>query len=150
MDGRAFKQWRKQLGLSQEEAAKRLDVARSTIQNWEYEITPLPGAIDCACQECMRRWKQRPNFGPVLLVYTDGLIWAPSDQPDSVPVLYCEPYPDNEAAIERAVWLRAQPSFANAWILEEDEKVIWNSSELLLECDRRSSSAVVKQSMRSA
>lgn len=150
MDGRAFKQWRKQLGLSQEEAAKHLDVARSTIQNWEYEITPVPGAIHCACQECVRRWKQRPNFGPVLLVYTDGLIWAPSDQPDSVPVLYCEPYPDNEAAIERAVRLRAQPSFANAWILEEDEKVIWNSSELLLECDRRSSSVAVKQSMRSA
>ena len=138
MDGRGFKKWRKQLGFSQEEAAKHFDVTRATIQNWEYEITSLPGAIDRACQECVRRWKPRPDFGPVLLVYTDGLIWAPSDQPDSVPVLYCEPYADNEAAIQRTLRLRDGPNFANAWILGEDENVLWNSSELLLECHRRS------------
>jgi transcriptional regulator with XRE-family HTH domain len=146
MDGRAFKKWRKQLDFSQEEAAKHLDVARSTIQNWEYEITPVPGAIDFACQECVRRWKQRPDFGPVLLVYTDGLIWAPADEPDCLPLLYCELYSDNEAAIQRTLRLRDQPNFANAWILEEDENVVWNSSELLFECDRRSG----REPMRSA
>jgi transcriptional regulator with XRE-family HTH domain len=57
MDGRGFRKWRKQLGFSQEEAAKHFDVTRATIQNWEYEITSLPGAIDRACQECVRRLK---------------------------------------------------------------------------------------------
>src|SRR6266576_3070661 len=60
------------------------------------------GAMDFACQECARRWKQRPDFGPVLLVYTEGLIWPPYDQADCFPTLYCEPCPDNEAAIQRA------------------------------------------------
>src|SRR5262249_6973994 len=78
MDGRALREWRKHLGFTQEEAAKHLDVTRATIQNWEYGITSLPGAIHFACQECVRRWKQRPDFGPVLLVYTDGLIWPPT------------------------------------------------------------------------
>jgi transcriptional regulator with XRE-family HTH domain len=144
MDGRAFKKWRKQLGLSQEEAAKHFDVVRATIQNWEYEITPVPGAIDFACQECMRRWKQRPDFGPVLLVYSDGLMWAPSDNPDCRPVLYCEPYSNNDAAIQRALRLIDEPNFANAWIVGEDENVVWNSSELILECQRRSRRSPVR------
>src|SRR5262249_6973999 len=62
---------------------------------------------------------------------------AAYDQPDFLPVLYCEPYSDNEAAIQRALRLRDEPNFASAWILEEGENVIWNSSELLLECQRR-------------
>jgi transcriptional regulator with XRE-family HTH domain len=139
MNGATLRKWRKQLGFTQEEAAKHLDVSRATIQNWELEITAVPGAMDFACQECARRWKQRPDFGPVLLVYTEGLIWPPYDQPDYFPNLYCEPYPDNEAAIQRALRLSNKPNFANAWILEKGETVIWNSAELLLECTRRSS-----------
>ena len=64
MDGRALREWRMQLGFTQEEAAKHLDVTRATIQNWEYGITSLPGAIHFACQECVRRWKQRPDAVP--------------------------------------------------------------------------------------
>jgi hypothetical protein len=97
----------------------------------------------------VRRWKQRPDFGPVLLVYTDGLIWPPYDDSDCLPVLYCEPHSDNEAAIQRALRLRDDPNFANAWILEEGENVIWNSSELLLECQRRSIRNAVQQAMHS-
>jgi DNA-binding XRE family transcriptional regulator len=137
MDGTALKRWRKQLRYTQEEAAKQLDVARATIQNWEYEVTALPSAIDFACQECMRRWKQRPDFGPVLLVYPNRPIWPQSDSP-SLPLLHCEPYPDNEAAIQRALRLRLDQPFINPWILEEGESVVWNSPELLLECARRS------------
>src|SRR5262249_2318281 len=37
-----------------------------------------------------------------------------------------------------ALRLRDDQKFASAWILEEGENVIWNSSELLLECRRRS------------
>ena len=138
MNGNAFRKWRKQLGFTQEKAAKHLDVSRATIQNWEYGVTAVPGAMDFASQECARRWKQRPDFGPVVLVYTEGLIWPPYDKPDCLPTLYCERYPNNEAAIQRAVLLGNKPNLANAWILEERDTVIWNSSELLLECRRRS------------
>jgi DNA-binding XRE family transcriptional regulator len=138
MDGPALKNWRKQLGCTQDQAAKQLGVVRATIQNWEREFTSPPGAIDFACQDCVRRWKQRPDFGPVLLVYPDGPIWPPLGQPDCFPLLYCEPYSNNEAAIQRALRLSDDQKFACAWILEERENVIWNSSELLLECRRRS------------
>jgi transcriptional regulator with XRE-family HTH domain len=149
MNRAALRKWRKQLGFTQDEAAKHLGVSRATIQNWEYGVTAVPGAMEFACQECARRWKQRPDFGPVLLVYTEGLIWPPYDQADYFPTLYCEPYPDNEAAIRRALRLSNIPNFANAWIFEEGETVIWNSSELLLECTRRSSRNVVQHRMRS-
>src|SRR6516162_3012352 len=103
MDGPALKNWRKQLGCTQDQAAKQLGVVRATIQNWEREFTSPPGAIDFACQECVRHWKQRPDFGPVLLVYPDAPIWPPFDQPDCFPLLYCEPYSNNEAAIQGAL-----------------------------------------------
>jgi DNA-binding XRE family transcriptional regulator len=138
MDGRALKKWRKQLGYTQEEAAKHLGVVRSTIQNWEHEITVVPGAIDFACEECVRLWKQRPDFGPVLLVYADGPIWPTSYGPNCLPLLRCEPYSHNDAAIQKALRLRDDQNFADIWILEEGDNVIWNSPELLLECARRS------------
>ena len=137
MDGPALKTWRRQLRFTQEEAAKQLDVSRATIQNWEHEVTPLPGAIDFACQECARRWKQRPSFGPVLLVYPDSPIWPDSENPNCVPLLHCEPYPDNEAAIQRALLLRRDQPLLTPWILEEGDNVVWNSPELHLECTRR-------------
>jgi transcriptional regulator with XRE-family HTH domain len=138
MDAVAFKEWRKQLGYTQEEAARHLGVVRSTIQHWEHEVTGLPGAIDFACEEGMRRWKQRPEFGPVLLVYTESPIWPPSEGPNWCPLLHCEPYSHNDAAIQRAIQLRDEQKFANAWIFEEGDNVIWNGPELLLECARRS------------
>ena len=131
MDAGAFKKWRKHLSYTQEEAARHLGVVRSTIQHWEHKVTALPGAIDFACDECVRQWKQRPDFGPVLLVYTYAPIWPTSDAP---PVLHCEPHPDNDVAIQRLVQLRKEQSPANAWMLEEGNNVIWNDPELLLEC----------------
>ena len=115
MDGPALKMWRKQLRYTQEEAAKQLGVSRATIQNWEHEVTPLPGAIDFACQECVRRWRQRPDFGPVLLVYADSPVWPPpSDGLNCIPLLHCEPYPDNAAAIQRALRLRRDQDFCQS------------------------------------
>jgi DNA-binding XRE family transcriptional regulator len=135
MDAGTFKNWRKQLCYTQEEAARHLGVVRSTIQHWEHEVTALPGAIDFACDECVCQWKQRPDLGPVLLVYTCESICRPSDGP---PLLHCEPHPDNDAAIQRLVHLRKEQSLANAWIFEEGNNVIWNGPELLRECGTRS------------
>jgi DNA-binding XRE family transcriptional regulator len=137
VDGATLKAWRKQLGFTQEEAAKQLDVTRATIQNWEHEITSLPGGINLACREYMYRWKQRPGFGPVLLVYLDGPIWPQSENANCLPLLHCEPHPDNEAAIQRALHLRSEQPLITPWILEEGENVVWNGPELQLECTRR-------------
>ena len=134
MDGPTLKKWRKELRFTQEEAAKLLDVSRATIQNWEHEVTALPGAIDFACQQCVRRWKQRPDFGPVLLVYADSPGGPPSSEGhDFPPLLHCEPYPNNEAAIQRVLQLRRGQNFVYLWILEEGEHVVWDGTELLLE-----------------
>jgi hypothetical protein len=94
-------------------------------------------------QSCLMLHRTRHLFIRQQTAVINAIRAHLADQPDSIPVLYCEPYPDNEAAIQRALRLRDQPNFANAWILEEDENVIWNSSELLLECHRRRGHAAV-------
>jgi DNA-binding XRE family transcriptional regulator len=75
MDMAEFLKWRKSLGYTQEEAGKKLGVSRATIQNWEKGVTRIPRAAELACLQVARRWKQRPEFGPVALVYTDGPVW---------------------------------------------------------------------------
>lgn len=138
MDGATLRKWRKQLRYTQEEAAKQLGVSRATIQNWEHELTALPGPIDFACQECVRRWKQRPDFGPVVLVYPDSPVWPPSsDSPRSPTLLHCEPYPNNGAAMQRVFRLRRDQNFVTAWILEEGENLVSSSAELLGECTKK-------------
>jgi len=137
MDSVAFKSWRNHLRYTQSEAAKELGVTRSTIHNWEHEATALPGAIDLACEELTRSWKQRPTFGPVLLVYTADPIQPAARDPDHLPIFRCEPLVDNEGAIRRAIQLRRSSNVAGAWILAEGERIIWNNEELLLECETR-------------
>ena len=97
----------------------------------------FPALLILLVRESLRRWKQQPGFGPVLLVYPDGPIWPHSENSNHLPLLHCEPYPDNEAAIERALRLRRDKPFVTPWILEEGENVVWNSPELLVECMRR-------------
>jgi DNA-binding XRE family transcriptional regulator len=137
MDAAAFKSWRKDLRYTQDEAATELGVTRSTIHNWEHEATALPGAIDLACEELTRSWKQRLTFGPVLLVYTVDPIQPVVHDADHLPILHCEPLVDNEAAIRRVIQLRGASNVAGAWILAEGERIIWNNQELLLECETR-------------
>jgi hypothetical protein len=85
----------------------------------------------------LRRWKQRPEFGPVTLLYADG----PVSQVDSLPcgdlVLRCEPHPDNESALARVVRLRETMNLFMPLIVEDDGTVVWSGLELLHECDVR-------------
>src|SRR5258708_1983631 len=74
MDMWDFLKWRRTLGYTQEEAADKLGVHRGTIQHWERGITRVPQAVDLACEELTRRWKQQPEFGRVNLVYADGSV----------------------------------------------------------------------------
>lgn len=129
MDKWEFLRWRRTLGYTQEEAAEKLGVARGTIVNWERGSTRIPQATELACCELTRRSKQRPDFGPVNLVYGDGRVSS------RTPLLQCEAYSNNDAAIERALSL--SPSAISPLIIEVGGDVVWTAPELLRECERR-------------
>jgi DNA-binding XRE family transcriptional regulator len=137
MDQWDFKKWRKKLGINQVEAGEILGLSRGAVQYWESEIRPVPRAVELACQELLRRWKQRREFGPVTLLYADG----PVSQVDSLPcgnlVLRGEPHPDNESALARVVRLRETVNLFMPLIVEDDGTVVWSGLELLHECDAR-------------
>ena len=142
MDQWDFKKWRKKLGINQVEAGEILGLSRGAVQYWESEIRPVPRAVELACQELLRRWKQRPEFGPVTLLYADG----PVSQVDSLPygdlVLRCEPHLDNESALARVVRLRETVNLFMPLIVEDDGTVIWSGPELSQECEARKMSHV--------
>ena len=141
MDMWEFLKWRRTLRYTQAEAAEKLGVNRGTIQNWERGVTRISKAAELACHELTRFWKQRPEFGPVALVYAEGPIWQPADSPSSVSVLQCERFSNNDAAIEQASRLGRTPQFVNPLILDKSGGVVWTSPELLSECDRRAKEA---------
>src|SRR5262249_23695100 len=130
MDAWDLKKWRKKLGYNQFEAAKRLGVRRASIQNWEQELWPIPRVIELACQQIMRRWMQRPDFGPVLLVYTDGPIWQQPQRPYHVSILQSEVYANNETAMQQVERLKNEPYFSSPFIIERNGEIIWTTSEL--------------------
>jgi len=137
MDQWDFKKWRKKLGINQVSAGEMLGLSRGAVQHWESEVRPVPHTIELACQELLRRWKRRPAFGPVTLLYADG----PISQGDSLHgndlVLRCELHPDNESALVRVVRLRGTVNLFVPLIVEYDGTVIWSGPELLHECDVR-------------
>jgi DNA-binding XRE family transcriptional regulator len=139
MDQWDFKKWRKKLGINQVSAGEMLGLSRGAVQYWESEIRPVPRAVELACQELLRRWKQRPEFGPVILLHAEG----PMSRADSLPsgdlVLRCEPHPDNQSALGRIVRLRETMKLLIIFIVEDDGTVIWSGPELLQERDVKKS-----------
>ncbi len=137
MDLWDLKKWRRKLKYSQFEAADKLGVSRAAIQHWESERSPIRHAVELACEEITRGWKQRPAFGPVVLIYADEPMWPESDSPSRVLCVQCELHPNNKGAIRRACRLRETPNFFNPSIIEENGGVVWTGSELLVECEMR-------------
>jgi len=140
MDSWDFKEWRKSFGFNQYEAAEQLGVGRTTIQNWEADPKQVPYTVELACIELTRRWKRRPDFGPVLLVYADGAARYHGIDPTCPSLLHCEPHASNEAAIRQVLRLRDGPELLDPvliFILEQDGEIIWGGRELLTECERR-------------
>ena len=137
MDQWDFKKWRKKLGVNQVAAGNMLGLSRGAVQYWESDIRPVPRAVELACEELLRRWKLRPEFGPVRLLYAD----APISQADSLAsgdlLLRCEPHPDNESALCRIVRLRETAHLFLPFIVEDDGTIIWSGPELLQECEAR-------------
>ena len=131
-----LKKWRRTLRYSQFEAAEKLGVSRGAIQHWESERTPVPFAVELACEEITRYWKQRPEFGPVVLIYTDEPMWPEPDCPSRVLCIQREWHANNEAAIQRACRLRETPNFIHALVTDQDGRILWSSAELLSECEK--------------
>jgi DNA-binding XRE family transcriptional regulator len=138
MDQWDFKKWRKKLGINQVVAGEMLGLSRGAVQYWESEIRPVPRAVELACQELLRRWKQRPEFGPVALLYAEGPISQADDSPPFSDLSFrCESHPDNESALSSVVRLRETVNLFMPFIVADDGTVIWSGPELLNECDAR-------------
>ena len=136
MNGPELKAWRKLLGLTQEEAAAEFGVTRPTIQNWEYGITSVPLSVDLASRQLLRRWKQRPEFGPVTLVYASAPLSPVLNASDRPPTLFCRQCSDNNAAFHEVFELRNSSDVFNPLILDETNCVIWSGPKLLEQYER--------------
>jgi hypothetical protein len=132
MIAKDFRAWRERVGLTQQQIADRLGVTRTTIQNWEGAVTPIPQAVDMSCAVWEARLKQEnPNLGPVTLIYSDGPMFVNPYGPRRRPaMMQQEPYPTNTAAIARLQQLWGRDSFHNAFILEQSGAPLWNIVEL--------------------
>lgn len=136
MNGLELKKWRRLLGHTQEQAANEFGVTRPTIQNWEYEITPVPVSVGLASRQLARRWKQRPEFGPITLVYASAPLWRTPYSVDELLTLFCRRYPDNHTAFLRVLELMNSSSFFNPMILDENNVIIWSGPQLMEECEK--------------
>ena len=136
MKGPELRNWRKLLGYTQQQAANQFGVTRPTIQNWEYEITPVPVTVDLASRQLLRRWKQRPEFGPVTLVYASAPLSPMPNSVDPLPTLFCRRYPDNNASFLGIFELRSSSDFFNPMILDETNLIIWSGPQLMEQCEK--------------
>ena len=142
MDLWDLKKWRRKLKYSQIDAAKELGFHRAAVQYWESEKVPISKVVELACEELTRRWKRRPEFGPVTLIYASEPVWPGPDHSTRKLFVQCELYANNEAALQRACWLKETQNFINPLIVgQEDGEIVWPAPELLLECDKRSENA---------
>src|SRR5262249_23403915 len=81
----------------------------------------------------MRRWKQRREFGPVLLIYTEEPIWQQSQRPYHISILHSAVCANNKTAMQHVERLKHDPCFINPVIMESNGEIIWTTSELLRE-----------------
>jgi DNA-binding XRE family transcriptional regulator len=140
MDLWGFKKWRRKLGYTQVEAGEKLGLSRGAVQYWESESRPVPLAVELACQELLRLWKQRPEFGPVTLLYADyadDLISLETTASVGSILVRSERHLNNENALKSAARPRETMTRFIAFIMEDDGNVIWSGPELLHEIDTR-------------
>jgi DNA-binding XRE family transcriptional regulator len=145
MDLWGFKKWRRKLGYTQVEAGEKLGLSRGAVQYWESEIRPVPLAVELACQELLRLWKQRPEFGPVTLLFADQ-----SDDQISLETsasiggifVRSERHLNTEDALKSAARQKETMTLFIAFIVEDDGNVIWSGPELLREIDARRNASI--------
>lgn len=150
MDLWGFKKWRRKLGYTQSVAGEKLGLSRGAVQYWESEIRPVPLAVELACQELLRLWKQRPEFGPVTLLYADDPISLETSASVGSILVRAERHPNNEDALKSIARPRETMPLFMAFIVEDDGNVIWSGPELLREIDARKNAGGEKTSAAKA
>lgn len=136
MRGSELREWRKILGYTQKQAGKVLGVTRATIQNWEYESSSIPVAVQLACSVLMRRWKQRPEFGPVTVAYTGVPLSLAAQVQAQGETLTCERYSSNRDAFSRLMDLNKSIAIFNPIILDDAGCAVWSGEALMKECEK--------------
>jgi transcriptional regulator with XRE-family HTH domain len=142
VNGSEIKAWRKSLRFTQEQASREFEVTRATVQNWEYEITPVPWVVALATRQISRREKRRPEYGPVTLVYLDT---APAGDEALNPKLFCERFADNRAALLGVLELKKKSEAFSRFILDDTGSVIWSGLALIDECEKAKLAADQKE-----
>lgn len=137
MDQWDFKKWRKKLGMNQVVAGDMLGLSRGAVQYWESDIRPVPRAVELACQELLRRWKQRPEYGPVILLYSTSPVSEVLSRPSGDLLLRSETHLNNQSALSRLVRLAEILHLFMPLIADEDGTAIWTGPDLLRECEER-------------
>ena len=136
MRGSELREWRTILGYTQEQAGKALGVTRATIQNWEYESSSIPVAVQLACRVLVRRWKQRPEFGPVTVAYTGVPLSLAAQVQAQGETLTCERYSSNRDAFSRLMDLKNSTAIFNPIILDDAGCGVWSGEALMKECEK--------------
>ena len=136
MRGSELREWRKILGYTQEQAGKVLGVTRATIQNWEYESSSITVAVQLACGVLLRRWKQRPEFGPVTVAYTSVPLSLAAQVQAQDETLTCERYSSNRDAFTRLMDLKNSTVIFNPIILDDAGCAVWSGEALMKECEK--------------
>ncbi len=132
MTSAEFRAWRERFGLTQSELAKRFNVSRNTVQNWENGSTSLPSTINEACAVWEDRFrKESANIGPVTLCYADGPMWVDAYRPRSrLAMMQLEPYPTNAAALARVMMIWGKDDVHGPFVTEKSGAALWNQVEL--------------------
>jgi len=111
-------------------------VTRATIQNWEYESSSIPVAVQLACSVLLRRWKQRPEFGPVTVAYTGVPLSLAAQVQAQDETLTCERYSSNRDAFSRLMDLKNSTAIFNPIILDDAGCAVWSGEALMKECEK--------------
>jgi transcriptional regulator with XRE-family HTH domain len=132
MQPQELRQWREQLGCTQAEVAERFfNVTSATVRNWESGATPIPAAVDRACEVWGRRIRQEsPGYGPVILFWNDGPMFRSPYRPQRMAMMQQQQYAMNGQAIAQVCEMWGRDDFQNPFIVERGGKTLWNIAEL--------------------
>lgn len=129
MTGDEFRIWREGIGWSQARSGEAFKVSRNTIQNWEGSSDPLPPAVRALCDLYTREHKKRPDYGPVVLLYSTGRLMRSPYSSEPLPTLRSEYYEIMSSALTRVDELWGRADFCHPSIQDEGE-TIWTLNEL--------------------
>lgn len=130
--------WRKELQLTQSDAARYFAVSRATYLGWESGAVALPHNAARITEMVRDQMKRRDLHGPVTLVFTDGPMTKSPYGTSAPSMMQQELYATTFEAIARARALDESGQANGLLIMSEDGHVTWNIAQLRREFDLRS------------